>query len=300
MTAARTDASGLSAGGPGGGHGSAGGGDSAGDRRFPAACSRVREPARCASARSVSLSLQNHVPGSSCRGPPGHGVRPAPGLLTAVQPGSPVGLASPSTRPSRQPAPLRPSCCRGEDAGHREPGAMRRRGACQWGPRRTPEARVPPQRAGSPQWSEPGWSPEGEGVSLGARRADSVPRLSGRVALPSGTACRLRAHLLSSTERSLRGVERKTFNFPSNLSLWAQGVIPGGVAVGRSQETGCPQLCTSAPPPLEGPSPMTSARALGHVSPVDSSFLRACRVGQWLEHLAGNEHMQHTRVCVFV
>lgn len=138
---------------------------------------------------------------------------------------------------------------------------------------------------------------EGEGVSLGARRADSVPRLSGRVALPSGTACRLRAHLLSSTERSLRGVERKTFNFPSNLSLWAQGVIPRGVAVGRSQETGCLQLC---PSPLEALSPMTSARALGHVSPVDSSFLRARRVGQWLEHLAGNEHMQHTRVCVFV
>lgn len=123
----------------------------------------------------VSLSLQNHVPGSSCRGPPGHGVRPAPGLLTAVQPGSPVSLASPSTRPSRQPAPLRPSCCRGEDAGHREPGAMRRRGACQWGPRRTPEARVPPQRAGSPQWSELGWSPRGRGGLAGGQEGGLRP-----------------------------------------------------------------------------------------------------------------------------
>lgn len=175
VTAARTDASGLSAGGPGGGHGSAGGGDSAGDsagdRRFPAACSRVREPARCASARSVSLSLQNHVPGSSCRGRPRRPTRPRPSDGGAA--GSPVSLASPSTRPSRQPAPLRPSCCRGEDAGHREPGAMRRRGACQWGPGerlrpgshrrgRAPlsgRSRAGPQRERGSRWGRGGRTP---------------------------------------------------------------------------------------------------------------------------------------------
>lgn len=87
---------------------------------------------------------------------------------------------------------------------------------------------------------------EGEGVLLGARKVDSVPRLSGCVALPSGTGCHLRAHLLSSTERSLRAVGRKAFNFPSNLGLWAQEFIPRALAVGRPYETGCQQLCTSA------------------------------------------------------
>lgn len=126
------------------------------------------------------------------------------------------------------------------------------------------------------------------------RKVDPVPRRSGCGALPSGTGCHLHAHLLSSTERSLRGVERKAFNFPSNLGLCARKVIPRGLAVGRTYGAGCPQPCASA---LGGHAPTMGARAPGHISPVDSGLLMAHHAGQRLEHVAGSAHMQHTRVC---
>lgn len=173
VTAARTDASGLSAGGPGGGRGSAGGGDSAGDRRFPAACSRVREPARCASARSVSLSLQNHVPGSSCRGPPGHSVRPAPGLLTAVQPAPPSAWpprppgqaasqprSGPAAAVGRTLATGSQARCAGEARVSGDPGERLRPGSHRRG--RAPlsgRSRAGPQRERGSRWGRGGRTP---------------------------------------------------------------------------------------------------------------------------------------------
>lgn len=133
LVTARTETGGFGANSPGGDHRSAGGGDSGHDRTFPAACLCARLGG--ASTHSVSLTLQNHGPRFSCRGPPDHGVRPTPGLLTVVQPAPPWAWSHcPPGQAASQP-PSRPSCCRGEDTGQREPGEMKRRGECPWGPR---------------------------------------------------------------------------------------------------------------------------------------------------------------------